>query len=164
MAILLDRSYGFRTIGDYFLGDVAEKGRFLVYGIGGGSGAGSSAGGGSGVTYDQTAAAVSVAGNPSGLVCVGMLLNNQVSRDLTRDHLNFHRDEMIVGGKCLVTREGRFYTNLYTGTPSVGNRAYLTSHGRLTPTNGGAAATPPVGEFISAPDENGFVGIEIKLP
>lgn len=149
----------------FFNNDVTQRGQVLCYGPGGGSGTGLTSG--SGVALDQSAQVASVAGNPSGLVPAGLLLNNQVSIDLTRQHINYHRDEMIVGGKCSLLRRGWVVTDQVTGTPVGGNKAYLTANGVLTPTKsttGGIAATPMVGEFMSSKDQDGFAKVEITLP
>lgn len=149
----------------FFNNDVAERGVVLVYGPGGGSGTGLP--GGSGASLDDANAVVSMAGNPSGLRPAGLLLNNQVSIDQTRQHINFQRDEMIVGGKCAIMRRGWVVTNKITGNPVAGNKAYLTSNGNVTPTvssTGGTAATPYVGEFMSGLDADGYAKVEVSLP
>lgn len=149
----------------FFNADVVERGNVLVYGPGGGSGSGPI--GGSGAALDQAVAIASIAGNPSGLTPVGLILNNQVSIDQTRQHINFQRDEMIVGGKCTLLRRGWVVTNRISGSPVAGNKAYLTANGAVTPTKsaaGGTAATPLVGEFQSAPDEDGFARLYVNLP
>ena len=149
----------------FFNNDVAERGIVLVYGPGGGSGTGLNSG--SGVALDDANQVASVAGNPSGLIPAGLLLNNQVSIDQTRQHINFQRDEMIAGGKCALLRRGWVVTNMITGTPAAGNKAYLTANGKLTPTKsatGGTAATPLVGEFMTSLDQDGYAKVEVNLP
>jgi hypothetical protein len=57
---------------------------------------------------------------------------------------------------------------LASGTsPAAGGVAYLTSNGEVTPTvssTGGLVATPKVGVFAGAKDENGYVTIDVNLP
>ena len=164
MALKGDR-HEFQVDIKYFLNDVAEKGTVLVYGPGGGSGTGPV--GASGIGLDSALSLASVAGNPSGLLPVGLLLNNQVSIDQTRQHINFMRDEMIVGGKCSILKQGWVITNKVTGTPSAGNTAYLTTNGNLTPTvssTGGTAATPKVGQFETSLDQDGYCRVQVHLP
>jgi hypothetical protein len=151
----------------YFNNDVSERGVILVYGQGGGSGSLASVPSASGAAMDNAQAVVSLAANPSGLTPAGLLLNNQVNIDQTRQHINFMRDEMIVGGKCALLRQGWVVTNKVTGSPAAGNKAYLTANGNLTPTlsaTGGLKATPQVGEFMGALDESGFVKVAVHLP
>lgn len=148
----------------FFCNDIAEKGTVLVYGPGGGSGSGPTSG--SGIALDDTKQIASIAATPSGLRPVGLLLNNQVSIDQTRQHLNFMRDEMIVGGKCSILRQGWVITNKVSGTPSIGP-AYLTSNGLLTSTVGsvgGIKQTPIVGEFMSTVDQDGYAKVAVHLP
>ena len=164
MALKGDR-HEFQVDISFFNNDVAEKGLVLVYGPGGGSGTGPT--GGSGIALDNTKQIASVAANPSGLRPAGLLLNNQVNIDQTRQHINYHRDEMIAGGKCALLRQGWVVSNKITGTPSAGNKAYLGANGLVTPTvssNGGTAATPQVGEFMSSADEDGYAKVAIHLP
>lgn len=149
----------------FFCNDVVTRGAVLVYGPGGGSGTGVTAG--SGIALDDANQVASVAGNPSGLIPAGLILNNQVSIDQTRQHINYQRDEMIAGGKCALLRKGWVVTNNITGTPVGGNKAYLTANGNLTPTKsstGGTAATPIVGEFMSSLDQDGYAKVSINLP
>jgi hypothetical protein len=149
----------------FFNNDVAERGIVLVYGPGGGSGTGLP--GGSGAALDDANQVASVAANPSGLTPAGLLLNNQVQIDQTRQHINFQRDEMIAGGKCALLRRGWVVTNKISGSPTAGNKAYLSANGSLTPTKsatGGTAATPLVGEFMSAKDADGYAKVEVNLP
>lgn len=151
----------------FFNNDVAERGIVMVYGGGGGSGTLSGLPSASGAAMDNASAMVSIAANPSGLIPAGLLLNNQVNIDQTRQHINFQRDEMIVGGKCSLLRQGWVVTNKVTGSPSAGNTAYLTANGVVTPTksaSGGVAATPIVGEFMGAVDESGWVKLAVHLP
>jgi len=53
--------------------------------------------GGSGAAMDQGEALVTYAALPSGKVPVGLLLNDMVNIDLTRQHLNQHKDEVQKG-------------------------------------------------------------------
>jgi len=105
--------------------------------------------------------------NPSGKKVAGLLMGDVVSVDLTRYHLNFHKDEVPVGNKVTLLRKGTVVTDKVTGTPAVGNTAYLTANGVLTPTvsaTGGIVATPKVGEFAGGLDESGFCRVHINLP
>lgn len=145
--------------------DVAAKGKFVCYG-GAGSGAVTGFTGGSGNALDDTGGfqRCQLASNPSGLIPFGILRTDVVSVDLTRYHLNFHKlDEVQVGSKVNVGRKGWWYTNCISGTPKSSDKAYLTSNGEVTPTNGGLAATPLVGEFMTAKDEDGYAKVWVNL-
>ena len=55
--------------------------------------------GGAGASMDDGNAVVSYAASATGAKPVGILLNDVVNLDLTRQHINWHRDEVQVGGK-----------------------------------------------------------------
>ncbi len=122
---------------------------------------------GSGVALGDTAGKADLAANPSGLRVAGLLMNDVVDIDQTRYHRNFHKDETIKSERCRLLRKGRVTISNVSGTPAVGDAAYLTTNGDLTPTRsatGGIVATPPVGEFKSIKDENGYACVELNLP
>ena len=60
---------------------------------------------GSGVSMDDANAVVAYATNPSGAKPIGVLLNDVVNLDLTRQHINWHKDEIQKGGKVTVLRQ-----------------------------------------------------------
>ena len=123
--------------------------------------------GGSGVALDQSAAVVSYATPASGTIPIGLLLNDMVDIDQTRQHINFHKNEVQRGGKVTLLTQGWVVTSNYTGTVNAGDPAYLTDGGDVTATisaTGGNAATPPVGRFLSSPDEDSYVKLEVHLP
>ena len=74
----------------YFMNETAEKGQIVCF---------SSAG--SGAAMDQAGALVTVAAANGTVIPVGVLLNDVVNLDLTRQHINFAKDEMQKGGKVL---------------------------------------------------------------
>lgn len=154
MALKGDR-HEFKTDISFFCPSVTERGVVLIYG-----------GTGSGVALDQTAAVVSLPGTgvTLNLKPAGLLLNDMVTFDVTRQHINFYKDEMRVGGKCTLLKQGWVVTNmLATGiTPVAGDTAYLAPNGLITNSNTG---TPPaVGKFESAKDERGFARVSVNLP
>jgi hypothetical protein len=123
--------------------------------------------GGSGVALDQSKALVSYAASASGNIPVGLLLNDMVNIDQTRQHINFHKNEVQKGGKCTLLTQGWVLTSMVTGTPTAGAPAYLGANGNVTPTQsatGGNAANPPVGRFLSSKDEDDYVKLEVHLP
>lgn len=122
---------------------------------------------GSGVAIGDSAGQADLYASASGNKVAGLLLNDVVDIDQTRYHRNFHKDETMKSERCTLLRKGRVTTDAISGTPTVGATAYLTANGQLTPTKsatGGTVATPPVGEFKSIKDANGFVCVELNLP
>lgn len=156
MALKGDRYEGMTDV-SFFMNDTsAAKGGIAVLSTGG-----------SGVALDQSKALVTYAATASGNVPVGLLLNDMVNIDQTRQHINFHKNEVQKGGKVTLLTKGWVVTNMITGTPAAGNPAYLTDEGKLTPTKsatGGVVATPPVGRFLSSEDEDGYAKVAIDLP
>ena len=111
----------------------------------------------------------------SGIVPVGLLLNDMVNLDLTRQHINWHKDEVQKGGKVTLLRKGWVVTDrVYPGeTPAAGGLAYV-SHSGLIATSNHCTVTQDagdvqgvsrvVGRFLSKKDEDGYVKVEISLP
>lgn len=122
---------------------------------------------GSGIGQGDSAGSVQLASNPSGLVPAGIILHEVANTDETLYHRNFHKEQTLVGERCVVGRKGRWTTNKVSGSPTPGQTAYLTTSGSVTPTvssTGGLAATPKVGQFKTSKDQNGYVTIELNLP
>lgn len=137
---------------------VAERGVVLVH---------KSGAAGSGVAIGAKAGQADLVANPSGYKVAGLLINDVVDVDITRYHTNFHKDERLVGERATLLKKGRVTTNKVSGSPNPGDVAYLTTNGQLTPTlsaTGGLVATPKVGTFAGAKDENGFAAVDINLP
>lgn len=121
---------------------------------------------GSGSAMDQSAAVVTYAANPSGKYPVGMLVNDIVNLDLTRQHINFYKDEVQTGSKCTIMDKGWRVTDyIYPGsTPAAGNTAYAAHSGYFSPNRDGSGAWPAVGRFLSGKDEDGYAKISINCP
>lgn len=140
----------------FTLSDVAAPGVGLVYSTAG-----------SGIALGDSAGAVSLSASPSGSTFAGILLTNVVDIDETRYHRNFMKDEVTTGDKVTVLKMGWVITDKISGTPTVGNKAYLTTNGNFTPTvssTGGIVATPYAGRFESGKDEDGYARISVNLP
>lgn len=123
--------------------------------------------GGSGVAMDDGSAVVSYVSAASGSKPVGVLLNDVVNLDLTRQHINWHKDEVQVGGKVTLLQVGQVTTNFVTGTPSAGVPAYVGASGNFS-------ATPPtdddtenesyrVGRFLSSKDADGYAKVAVNI-
>jgi len=159
MALKTDRSVLDTDI-SFFMNEAATRG-----------GVASVSTGGSGAAMDQGEALVTYAALPSGKVPVGLLLNDMVDIDLTRQHLNQHKDEVQKGGKVTLLRKGYFVTNNIEGTsPSAGDPAYVAHSGNLSvedlSSDDGDAdgSTRLVGRFLSGVDQDGYAKVYIDLP
>lgn len=121
---------------------------------------------GSGVAMDQANAAIQYKTSASGGKPVGLLLNDVVNLDLTRQKANVHKDEVQLGSKVTIMTKGWVVTDYLTSgiTVSAGDPAYMAAEGRITNVNAGAVATPVVGGFLSTKDEDGFAKVSINLP
>lgn len=117
--------------------------------------------GGSGIAMDDGQAVVGYATTPSGETPVGILLNDVVDIDLTRQHINFHKDEVVVGGKVALLRVGQVVTDRLNGSPVAGDAAYVGVSGLLTEVQEVGAAR--VGTFLSNPDSEGFAKVSINI-
>lgn len=135
----------------YFMNEVAERGGVVIWdtsvtGLG---------------NLDDPNAVVSVPTGTNG-VPVGVLMNDVVNLDLTRTHLNAHKDEVQVNGKVTVLKQGTVHTNrLKSGdTPVPGNNAYYTTDGEFTSS---VTTSPVVGKFTSTVDADGYVVVDVRL-
>ena len=140
----------------------AERGGILCYSTAG-----------SGAAMDDSAAVVTYAATPSGNVPAGVLMQDMVNLDLTRQHKNFYGDENQTGGKCNTLVKGTIVTNfIYPGqTPTVGQIAYVAHSGYFASTDvivddsaNGAAVNRQVGRFTSIKNEDGYAKISVNLP
>ena len=66
---------------------------------------------GSGASMDNGAAVVTYSALPSGAVPMGLLINDMVDIDLTRQHLNQYKDEIQKGGKVTLLNKGWVVTD-----------------------------------------------------
>lgn len=121
---------------------------------------------GSGVAMDDSSAVVEYAADPSGKAPVGILMNEVVNLDLTRQKQNIHRDEVQVNGKVTLWSKGTVVTDMiYPGeTISAGDKAYLVGSGLLTASYVNDDATPLVGRFLSTKDAEGYAKVQVNLP
>ena len=117
---------------------------------------------GSGVSMDDANAVVAYAAVASGARPVGVLLNDVVNLDLTRQHINWHKDEVQVGGKVTVLRQGQVTTNKLVAsiTPSAGAPAYVGASGLIGTSSTNAVQ---VGQFLSGVDTDGYAKVSINI-
>ena len=159
MALKSDRST-LQTDISFFMNEAATRGGIATISTGG-----------SGAAMDQGAALVTYVADPSGKVPVGLLINDMVNIDLTRQHLNQHKDEVQKGGKVTLLQKGWVVTNSLEGTsPAAGNAAFLAHSGNLSASDlsndeGDVdGSTRVVGRFLSGVDEDGYAKVFIDLP
>ena len=135
----------------YFMNETASRGIIVTH-----------LSAGSGSAMDDSNATVQVANNTTELPA-GLLLNDVVNLDLTRQHLNFHQDEVQQGGKVLLLRRGTVVTDQVTAGQTIvaGAAAHFTTNGVLT--TGTAGHSAQVGRFLSDYDPDGYVKVEINI-
>jgi hypothetical protein len=116
---------------------------------------------GVGVSMDDGNAVVEYGASVSGKP-VGVLLNDVVNLDLTRQHINWHKDETQVGGKVTLLRQGQVTTNMLVAstTPSAGADAYVGVSGLIGTSSTNAVK---IGQFLSAKDADGYAKVSVNL-
>ena len=161
MALKSDR-YELQTDISFFCNTALDRGLCVVYQDGTGTGA----------AMDQGVAVVAAEAADSASVPAGILLNDVVDKDLTRTHLNQHKDEVQKGGKVTILRKGYVVTNAIESSLSpdiaVGDVAYLsdaTSGSEVGYLSNAAGSNGKViGAFLSAKDADGYAKVEVNLP
>jgi len=153
MALKPDRKYGIGVDISYFSSSAtAERGGVMVHDTAG-----------SGAAMDDATALVKYPSSVSGTYPAGVLLNDIVDLDLTRQHINWHKDEVQLGGKVTLLRQGDVVTNVVaTGlTISAGQAAYYNTTGAFT--NVQPAGGTQVGRFLSTLDADGYAKIAVNI-
>jgi len=141
----------------YFMNETAERGQIVCISTVG-----------SGAAMDQAGALVTIKdAHATTSIPVGVLLNDVVNLDLTRQHINWHKDEVQKGGKVSILKKGYVVTDQIEGTPTAGAIAFLddADTGKFAVV-GSVADTKysPVGRFMSTLDEDGYAKVEVNLP
>jgi hypothetical protein len=115
---------------------------------------------GSGVSMDDASAVVEYASAASSTP-VGVLLNDVVDLDLTRQHVNWHKDEVQKGGKVTLLQIGQVTTSNIesSAAPSAGSGAFVAANGNISTSGTGAR----VGVFLSSKDSDGFAKVAINI-
>lgn len=123
---------------------------------------------GSGAALDQSAnEARYVAARASGYMPLGILLNDIVDLDLTKQHLNQHKDEVQKGSKITILKYGWVVTNMIHPqfTPSAGDRVYVHQSGLLCDDIVVNITHPySVGSFEGTADPDGYYKVWINTP
>jgi hypothetical protein len=117
---------------------------------------------GAGASMDDAGAVVEYAAAVTGKP-VGILLNDVVDLDLTRQHINWYKDEVQVGGKVTLLRQGEVVTNkLVSGiTPAAGDAAYVGASGFIGTSSASSAAK--IGQFLSSKDADGYAKVSVNI-
>ena len=94
---------------------------------------------------------------------LGILLNDVVDKDLTRTHLNQHKDEVQKGGKVTVLRKGYVVTDKVDnpGGVTVGATAYQSAD---VAGNIASSGTVAIGNFLGTADADNYLKVEVNLP
>ena len=156
MALKADRNELDVDISYFYNAGTAERG-----------GSVSIASAGSGAAMDQAGAKVEYKQGAASVIPVGVLLNDVVNLDLTRQHINWHKDEVQKGGKVAILKKGYVVTNMVEGTPNTAGEPACIDDGGATgkfePCDG-SSTDVRVGRFMSLADEDGYYKVEINLP
>ena len=157
MALKSDR-YELQTDISFFCNAAVDRGGVVVYQDGTALGA----------AMDSGAATVASEVGDTNSRPVGILLNDVVDKDLTRTHLNQHKDEVQKGGKVTVLRKGYVVTDQIDSnvTVAAGEPAYLSEleAGKISNVTGSGFSDLLVGRFMSAADADGYAKVEVNLP
>ena len=142
----------------FFMNETGDRGVIVTFDV--------SNGGASGAAMDNSKALVRT---PTGTVGAdfqkpaGLLLNDVVNLDLTRQHINYHKDEVQKGSKVLLLKRGTVVTNCVSGTPTaanVGASLYFNQDGFLTVSN---TSSTVVGRLLSIKDADGYAKVDIDV-
>jgi len=138
----------------FFMNTTAERGGIAGIAVGGTAG--------SGVSMDDANAVVAYVAAVSGTRPIGVLLNDVVDLDLTRQHINWHKDEVQVGGKVTLLRVGQVTTDrLVSGiTPTAGTPAYVGVSGLIGTSSTNAVQ---IGTFLSGKDADGYAKVSVNI-
>lgn len=143
---------------DFFMNETAERGGIVCMSTVG-----------SGAAMDQAEQLATYAANPSGEATLGVLMCDVVNLDLTRQHENWHKEEVQKGGKVTIWNKCTVVTDMiYPGvTPTAGQRAYVAHSGYIANSKvvgDSSTADPVVGRFQSTKDEDGYCKISVNVP
>jgi hypothetical protein len=151
MALKPDRIEQLTDI-SFHMNVVAERGGVVSY-VPGSTGVGAS--------MDDSNAVVEYAADAFDARPAGVLLNDVVNIDQTRQHLNWHKDEVQVGSKVTLLRIGQVTTDQIDGDPVAGDPAYVGPNGTISTTGG--ANIVQIGTFLSGKDSDAYAKVSINL-
>lgn len=124
---------------------------------------------GSGSAMDSSNQGAAYVVNPSGAnqLPLGVLINDFVNIDQSRQQLNRFKDEAQIGTKAVIMRKGWVVTNMIVPGSATGNMptaAYVGPSGLLSSVGFGANIHPTsIGRFLSRVDADGYAKVYIDL-
>jgi hypothetical protein len=122
---------------------------------------------GSGIGLDSAAQLATAAGTPTSGTTrfLGMLMTEVVNIDQTKQHINWHKDQVQQGNPVRILRDGWAITDrIYPGiTVAASESAYVYHSGFFTNVDNSDANTE-VGFFETIKDEDGYATVYVKLP
>ena len=158
MALKADRSVEATDISFFYNAGTATRGGVAVLDSNTASGA----------AMDQGANLCAYVTVASTDIPVGILLNDVVNKDLTRTHLNEHKDEGQKGRKVTIMTRGTVVTRNITGTPTPGALAYADSatagNIAVSPVAPANSGTLCIGRWASYKDSDGYAKLNVNLP
>ena len=161
MALKTDRIHVDSQI-DFFMNETAERGGIVSFSTAG-----------SGSAMDQAKQLATYKADASGAKPLGVLMCDIVDLDLTRQHENWHKEEVQKGGKVTIWNKCTIVTDrIFPGhTPTAGQVAYLAPSGyigsSIVNTDSDVATSRlelAVGRFLSTKDEDGYAKVSVNLP
>lgn len=139
---------------DYFMNEVAERGGIVVQSTVG-----------SGAAMDQASQLCTYAAAPSGVAALGVLMCDVVNNDLTRQHENWHKEEVQKGGKVTIWSKCTVVTDrIYPGVTPAGTEQAFVAHSGYINTSDVIGGNMLVGRFLSSKDEDGYCKVSVNLP
>jgi len=91
---------------------------------------------------------------------IGLLLDDVEDLDFTTRPQVFVRNVVPQGSEISLLTQGRIKTNMFTGTPAAGEKAYLAADGKVTNVVGSGLE---VGHFESAKDADGYARLWVDI-
>jgi len=139
---------------DYFMNETAERGGIVVQSTVG-----------SGAAMDQAEQLCTYAAVPSGVAALGVLMCDVVNNDLTRQHENWHKEEVQQGGKVTIWSKCTVVTDrVYPGLTPTGTEQAFVAHSGYIHTSDVIGGNMLVGRFLSSKDEDGYCKVSVNLP
>ena len=156
MSIKMDRDIYVDRI-DCYINETGDKGQICVLSTAG-----------SGVALDNTSQLVTIAAAPSGKVVAGVLMQEVVDIDSTREFLNTQKDQVDKGGKVNLAKKGWIVTDNVEGNITAGEKAYVGESGQFANetamlTIGAISDFQEIGRFDTSKDENDYVRITLEI-
>lgn len=115
----------------------------------------------SGTAMDISARAAQYLTNPQNGTPLGILLNDFVNIDQSRQLVNPFKSEAQIGTKCVILKKGTVVTNMIAGTPAYLAVAYNGPSGLITATSGSFPTV--IGRFLTVKDADGYAQVEVLL-